>query len=48
VFPFKPTLDGLEAALTDTGDGLAGPLLHLAALAGGFALAARLALRRFA
>ncbi len=28
VFPFKPTLDALDAALNDAGD-LAGPLLHL-------------------
>ena len=31
LFPFKPTLDALDAALNDTGD-LAGPLLHLALL----------------
>jgi ABC-type multidrug transport system permease subunit len=48
VFPFKPTLDGLEAALTDTGEGLGGPLLHLAALTAAFVAAARLALIRFA
>ena len=32
VFPFKPTLDALDAALNDAGD-LGGPLLHLAVLA---------------
>ena len=31
VFPFKPTLDALDAGLNDAGD-LAGPLLHLGAL----------------
>ena len=31
LFPFKPTLDAMDAALNDSG-GLAGPLLHLAAL----------------
>jgi hypothetical protein len=46
-FPFKPTLDALDAALNDAG-GLAGPLLHLAGLALAFGLLSRLALRRFA
>jgi ABC-type multidrug transport system permease subunit len=46
-FPFKPALDALDAALNDAGD-LAGPLLHLAALALVFGALARLALRRFA
>ena len=45
-FPFKPALDALDAALS--GGGLLGPLAHLAALTAGFALIARLALRRFA
>jgi ABC-type multidrug transport system permease subunit len=45
-FPFKPALDALDAALN--GGGLAAPLLHLAALALGFAALARLSLRRFA
>ena len=31
VFPFKPTLDALDAALNDAG-GIGGPLLHLAGL----------------
>jgi ABC-type multidrug transport system permease subunit len=47
VFPFKPTLDALDAALNDAG-GLAGPLLHLAALALAFGVLSRIALRRFA
>jgi ABC-type multidrug transport system permease subunit len=46
-FPFKPTLDALDAALNDAG-GLAGPLLHLAALVLAFGAISRLALRRFA
>jgi hypothetical protein len=45
-FPFKPSLDALDAALN--GGGLLIPLLHLAALAVAFAAIARLALRRFA
>jgi ABC-2 type transport system permease protein len=47
VFPFKPTLDALDAALNDAGD-LAGPLLHLAALFLAFGAVSRIALRRFA
>jgi ABC-2 type transport system permease protein len=46
-FPFKPTLDALDAALNDAG-GLGGPLLHLAALMAAFGALSRLALRRFA
>jgi len=46
LFPFRPTLDALDAALNDSG-GLAVPLLHLAALALAFGALARLALRRF-
>ena len=46
-FPFKPTLDALDAALNDAG-GLAGPLAHLAVLALVFGGLSRLALRRFA
>jgi hypothetical protein len=45
-FPFKPALDALDAALN--GGALAGPLLHLAALAFAFSALARLSLRRFA
>jgi ABC-2 type transport system permease protein len=47
VFPFKPTLDALDAALNDAG-GLGGALLHLAALTVAFGALSRLALRRFA
>jgi ABC-2 type transport system permease protein len=46
VFPFKPALDAIDAAFFGAG-GLAGPLLHLLALAGAFGLAARVAVRRF-
>jgi hypothetical protein len=45
-FPFKPSLDALDAALG--GGDLLVPLLHLAALTAAFAALARLALRRFA
>jgi ABC-2 type transport system permease protein len=47
LFPFKATLDALDAALNDAG-GLGTALLHLAALFVGFAALGRLALRRFA
>jgi ABC-2 type transport system permease protein len=47
LFPFKPTLDAMDAALNDAG-GLGGALAHLAALTVGFGALARLALRRFA
>jgi ABC-type multidrug transport system permease subunit len=46
-FPFKPTLDALDAALNDAG-GLAGPLLHLAGLTAAFGVLSRVALSRFA
>jgi ABC-type transport system involved in cytochrome c biogenesis permease component len=46
LFPFKPTLDALDAALNDSGELLA-PLAHLTALFLAFAAIARLALRRF-
>jgi ABC-type transport system involved in cytochrome c biogenesis permease component len=45
-FPFKPALGALDAALS--GGALFEPLVHLIALTAGFALIARLALRRFA
>lgn len=45
-FPFKPSLNALDAALS--GGDLLAPLLHLAALTVGFTLVARVALRRFA
>ena len=47
VFPFKPTLDALDAALNDSGS-LAGPLVHLGVLALAFGALSRLGLRRFA
>jgi ABC-type multidrug transport system permease subunit len=47
IFPFKPTLEALDAALNDSGT-LAGPLLHLVALFCAFGLASRAALQRFA
>jgi ABC-type multidrug transport system permease subunit len=46
VFPFKPALKAIDAAFYGDG-GLAGPLLHLAGLGGAFAVAARVAVRRF-
>ena len=47
LFPFKPTLQAMDAALNDAG-GLVLPLVHLLALAFGFGALARLGLRRFA
>jgi ABC-type transport system involved in cytochrome c biogenesis permease component len=47
LFPFKPTLDAVNAALNDAG-GIVVPLLHLGVLTLGFAGLGRLALRRFA
>jgi ABC-2 family transporter protein len=47
VFPFKPTLDALNAALNDAG-GLGKALVHLALLVAGYGVLARLSLRRFA
>jgi ABC-2 type transport system permease protein len=48
LFPFKPALQGVNAALNGTEPGVGISLLHLAALAGAFGGLARLALRRFA
>jgi ABC-type multidrug transport system permease subunit len=48
LFPFKPALEAITAALDEAGPGIAGPLLHLTVLAAAYAAAARLALRRFA
>ena len=48
IFPFKPALQALNAALNDADPGIAGPLAHLAALTLAFGLLARVALRRFA
>jgi ABC-2 type transport system permease protein len=47
MFPFKPTLNALNAALNDAG-GLGAALLHLAILTVAFGAIGRLALRRFA
>jgi ABC-2 type transport system permease protein len=47
LFPFKPALQAVDAAVNDSGPGLARPLLHLAALTVGFGVIARLSLRRF-
>jgi ABC-2 type transport system permease protein len=47
VFPFKPTLDALTAALDPAGPSIAANLIHLAILAAAYGLLARLALRRF-
>jgi ABC-2 type transport system permease protein len=46
-FPFRPTLDALNAALNRSG-GIGLPLLHLAILAVVFTVLARIAVRRFA
>jgi ABC-2 type transport system permease protein len=47
LFPFKATVDLMSAALYAEGD-VAGPLLHLLALAAAYAVAARATLSRFA
>jgi ABC-type transport system involved in cytochrome c biogenesis permease component len=47
IFPFKPALDALKSALSESG-GIGLPLLHLALLTIAFTLIARLALVRFA
>jgi ABC-type multidrug transport system permease subunit len=46
IFPFRPSLDALDAAIS--GGDLLVPLLHLVALALAFGAIARLSLRRFA
>jgi len=48
LFPFKPTLQAMTAALDPAGPGIGGPLLHLAILTAAYGLLARLALRRLA
>jgi len=48
LFPFKPALRAITAALDSAGPGIGGPLLHLAILIVAYGLLARLALRRFA
>ncbi|HEX6602397.1 MAG TPA: ABC transporter permease [Solirubrobacterales bacterium] len=47
LFPFKPALEAITAALDEAGPGIGGPLLHLAILFAAYAVVARLALRRF-
>jgi ABC-type transport system involved in cytochrome c biogenesis permease component len=47
LFPFKPALQAISAALDPTGPAIGGPLLHLATLAIAYSALARLALRRF-
>jgi hypothetical protein len=47
LFPFKPALQALNAALNDADPGLVRPLVHLAVLTAAFTGIARLALRRF-
>lgn len=48
LFPFKPALQAITAALDEAGPGIGAPLLHLAILALAYAAIARVALRRFA
>jgi ABC-2 type transport system permease protein len=48
LFPFKPTLQAMTAALDSAGAGIGGPLLHLAILIVAYGALARFALRRFA
>jgi ABC-2 type transport system permease protein len=47
LFPFKPALEAITAALEAGNGGIGGPVLHLAILAAAYGLIARLALRRF-
>ena len=48
LFPFKPALQALNAAVNDADPGIAVPLLHLLVLTVAFTAIGRLALRRFA
>jgi hypothetical protein len=48
LFPFKPSLQAMTAALDSAGPSLGRPLAHLAILVVAYGLLARLALRRFA
>jgi ABC-2 family transporter protein len=48
VFPFKPALQAMTAALDSAGSGIGGPLAHLAILIVAYGSIARFALRRFA
>jgi ABC-2 type transport system permease protein len=47
-FPFKPSLDALDAAVNGAHPGVLGPVAHLLGLTVAYGLLARLALRRFA
>lgn len=47
LFPFKPALEAMTAALDPAGPGIGAPLLHLATLTVAYTALARLALRRF-
>jgi ABC-type transport system involved in cytochrome c biogenesis permease component len=48
LFPFKPALQAMTAALDSAGPGIGRPVLHLAILVVAYASIARVALRRFA
>jgi ABC-type multidrug transport system permease subunit len=48
LFPFKPALEAMSAALDSAGPGIGLPLLHLTILIIAYGLIARLCLRRFA
>jgi ABC-2 type transport system permease protein len=48
LFPFKPALQAMSAALDSAGPGIGGPLIHLAILIVAYGAIARIALRRFA
>jgi ABC-type transport system involved in cytochrome c biogenesis permease component len=48
LFPFKPALQAMTAALDPAGPGIGMPLLHLAILIAAYSTIARVALRRFA
>jgi ABC-2 type transport system permease protein len=48
LFPFKPALQAMTAALDASGPSIGGPLAHLVILLVAYAVIARLALRRFA
>jgi len=47
LFPFKPALQAIDAAINDSQPGVLQSLAHLAALIAGFGTAARVGLRRF-
>jgi ABC-2 type transport system permease protein len=48
LFPFKPALQAMTAALDSAGPSIGGPLIHLAVLVLAYGVIARFALRRFA